>query len=288
MTMLDLGQITAQTQKETMIRMRAAVALTTTLFFVSGCSSEQTAQPNVTNDVSVEAADTSATEESTAKVIPAVSLSTTCNGMLLPDGGLVVEASLFLTNVEELDVASVDTASKLYTRLGVQAELADDSLAASIEGMQRPFQQFIQAAEANESWTLDAENYKRDANKVNDICAEYIGDEPVSTPDPKPTTAEAPSKATEIGAAYPGYPLIVNVASLDYRVANWYEGKLVDGQVVALAPGLYSPFNPNVPDLASYYESGSVDGDSAMKGAVLPNQGGATWSGVLPGAEEPQ
>ncbi|MBJ2121461.1 hypothetical protein I6N91_10765 [Arthrobacter sp. MSA 4-2] len=80
----------------------------------------------------------------------------------------------------------------------------------------------------------------------------------------------------------------MNVASMDYRVANSFEGKLVDGQVVALGLGLYTPFNPNVPDLNSYYESGGVYGDSAMKEAVLPDKGGATWAGVLPGPEEPQ
>ena len=80
----------------------------------------------------------------------------------------------------------------------------------------------------------------------------------------------------------------MNVSSLDYRIANWFDGKLIDGQVVALAPGLYAPYNPNVSDLGTYYESGGVAGDSAIKKAVLPNAGGATWPRVLPGPEEPQ
>ena len=36
---------------------------------------------------------------------------------------------------------------------------------------------------------------------------------------------------------FPGYPLIVDVGTIDSRVANSFEGSLVNGQVVALAPG---------------------------------------------------
>ncbi len=93
--------------------------------------------------------------------------------------------------------------------------------------------------------------------------------------------------AATLPQQFPGYPLIVNVSSIDYRVANWFEGKLVDGQVVALIPGVYTPYNPHVPDLLSYYEDGG-DGDSAMRKQYMPGTGGAGWSGVLPGSEEPK
>ncbi|MBD7996364.1 hypothetical protein H9639_13750 [Arthrobacter sp. Sa2CUA1] len=91
-----------------------------------------------------------------------------------------------------------------------------------------------------------------------------------------------------ISAAYPGYPLLVNAASVDYRVAAWLGDRLVDGQVVALAPGLYAPYDPNVPDLLAYYVSTNVAGNSAMKQTVFPDSGGAAaWSRVEPGTEEP-
>ncbi|WP_312179564.1 hypothetical protein [Arthrobacter sp.] len=100
----------------------------------------------------------------------------------------------------------------------------------------------------------------------------------------------APALSAEggISAVYPGYPLLVNAASVDYRVAAWFDGRLVDGQVVALAPGLYAPYDPNVPDLAAYYVSNRVAGDGAMKRTVFPDSGAAaSWSGVRPGTEEP-
>ena len=43
--------------------------------------------------------------------------------------------------------------------------------------------------------------------------------------------------ADGISAAFPGYPLVVNAASVDYRAAAWFSGRLKDGRVVALAPG---------------------------------------------------
>ncbi|MBD8045390.1 hypothetical protein H9638_16400 [Arthrobacter sp. Sa2BUA2] len=99
----------------------------------------------------------------------------------------------------------------------------------------------------------------------------------------------APGLAAEgISTVYPGYPLLVNAASVDYRVAAWFERRLVDGRLVALAPGLYAPYDPNIPDLQTYYVSTSVAGDGAMKRTVFPDSGAAaSWSGVRAGTEEP-
>jgi hypothetical protein len=80
-------------------------------------------------------------------------------------------------------------------------------------------------------------------------------------------------------ALFTGYPKIVKGSTIDYRVRNWYQGKLTDDQVVALAPGVYTPYNPNVPDLNEYL-SGPADGDCAMKNHYFPDAGGACWNGV--------
>jgi hypothetical protein len=94
--------------------------------------------------------------------------------------------------------------------------------------------------------------------------------------------------AASVPAKFPGYPLIVHAATLDYRVAAAFEGKTVNDQVVALAPGLYTAYNPNVPDLLAYYDHVGVYGDSAMKKSYMPETGGSLWAGVLPGPEEPK
>lgn len=99
---------------------------------------------------------------------------------------------------------------------------------------------------------------------------------------PKPT-----GLAATLPKQFPGYPLIVHGSTLDYRVANWFKGKLVNDQVVALIPGVYTPYNPNVKDLLAYYEIGG-DGDSIMRQQYMPETGGSGWPGVLPGPEEPK
>lgn len=83
-----------------------------------------------------------------------------------------------------------------------------------------------------------------------------------------------------------GYPLIVNVSSIDRRVASWYQDKLVEDQVVALAPGVYAPFNPAINDLADYL-GGPSDGDCLIRDKFFPSTGGTCWNGVQAGSEEP-
>lgn len=216
-----------------------------------------------------------------------MSEETTCTQLLGPDsdGPLFGTISLVTELSEESDGAAVlDNARLIEEEVSGIAEHASDDMAPLLAELSAPLDDIIGLADGTQaSSDFDMTAWKAAATELLTVCGPYDSGSG-SQAAPAPTT----SKADEISAAYPGYPLIVNVASLDWRVANAMEGRLVDGQVVALAPGLYTPYNPNVPDLKSYYESGGVSGDSAMKNAVLPNSGGSTWSGVLPGAEEPQ
>lgn len=127
---------------------------------------------------------------------------------------------------------------------------------------------------------------------------------PTATPTPKPTpTPPADSDgdgvpdrsdafpadpARSVQLYYPsgdpvveGYPLIVDTAQLDYRVANWIKTP----QAVAIAPGVYVGYNSAVPDLSKYLTGGG-DGDCTVREA-FGLQGGACWNGVPPSPAEP-
>lgn len=107
------------------------------------------------------------------------------------------------------------------------------------------------------------------------------------------STTRPTSRATTTTAArvtmpngeepFDGYPVVVSIASLDYRVASWMEPAT---EAVALAPGVYVTYNPAVTDLDRYYDVGAY-GDCIMIDTYFPASGGACWDGVLPGPEEP-
>lgn len=104
---------------------------------------------------------------------------------------------------------------------------------------------------------------------------------------PAPPTTAPPVPTMPSGdPLFPGYPLIVDIGTIDNRVASWLADKVVDGQVVALAPGVYAPYNPNVTDLLVYID-GPSDGDCVMRDQFFPGTGGACWNGVQKGSAEP-
>ena len=100
---------------------------------------------------------------------------------------------------------------------------------------------------------------------------------------------EADDSQTD-AASYPsgdpvleGYPLVVSAESVDYRVSAWMDGH---DQLVALAPGVYAPYNPVETDLFAYFDT-PVEGDCMAIEKFFPNIGSTCWSGVQPGNEEP-
>lgn len=82
------------------------------------------------------------------------------------------------------------------------------------------------------------------------------------------------------GPVFDGFPRLVPLASIDYRVANWFS---LDGappeQVVEMAPGVYAPYNELIPDLTAYLD-GSAIGDCMMIDEFFPYSGSTCWEGV--------
>jgi hypothetical protein len=104
-----------------------------------------------------------------------------------------------------------------------------------------------------------------------------------------------PAHAGRVGVAvmgngdrvFPGFPLIVDVSTIDGRVAGRFEGELVDGRVVALAPGVYTPYDPTVPNPIAYLDAATA-GDCEMREQFFPNSAGSCWNAVQPGTAEPR
>jgi hypothetical protein len=78
-----------------------------------------------------------------------------------------------------------------------------------------------------------------------------------------------------------GFPRLVPLSSIDSRVQNAFtiSGPPPSDQVVEVAPGVFTPYNPAVPNLESYLDVPN-DGDCVVRHEYFPNTGGACWNGV--------
>ncbi|MFF0904332.1 UNVERIFIED_CONTAM: hypothetical protein RF653_11710 [Kocuria sp. CPCC 205316] len=105
-----------------------------------------------------------------------------------------------------------------------------------------------------------------------------------------PPAVEDPdsAKATDPKLEFPGYPVLVDITSIDERTARAMEGSPEEGKAVAVVPGLYAAYHPHFPDLEKYYDVRAFYGDDMMHQQYLPDTGGSFPSGVKAGAQEPQ
>lgn len=106
---------------------------------------------------------------------------------------------------------------------------------------------------------------------------------------PIPPAAEDPDSplATELKEQFPGYPVVVDLSSIDESVATTMESMTDEDKAVALVPGLYAAYNSHFTDPDKYYETSNVFGDQMMQEEYLPNTGGSIFPGVQAGSQEP-
>lgn len=103
----------------------------------------------------------------------------------------------------------------------------------------------------------------------------------VETTAPSPPATKEPTYPSG-DKVLPGYPVLVDTASLDSRVSSWIKSK----KAVALAPGVYAAYSPVETDLDAYMDAPN-DGDCTVRAKFFPDSPGACWSGVEPGTQEP-
>ncbi len=205
------------------------------------------------------------------------------------DGGGPLYQSIQLVRISDgtfgFQPSAPENTEKLHKTVLTAAETAPEDIGVLLTQLSSVTESALKAAKGQgaAAASFDPFGWSEAAGQLLTRCAPY---EP---PAPSvPAAADLGSPET-VGARFPGYPLVVEASSVDYRAGAWLGGKLVDGRVVALAPGLYAPYDPAVPDLASYYEgSGDVSGGAASKQTVFPGSSAAgAFSGVVAGAQEP-
>ncbi|WP_159803305.1 hypothetical protein [Arthrobacter zhaoguopingii] len=111
-------------------------------------------------------------------------LEDSCVELFKIDGGLVVEASVFLTESEDRSGKTADKASEIFTALGEVAATAEDKLVEPLETMQVPFQNFIQTLEGDETWVFDDEAFTDAGHETIAICDAFLPETTAVEPEP--------------------------------------------------------------------------------------------------------
>ena len=270
--MIQLSAIPGGTMRKTAAVPVLALLLLTGCTNAGSAASPQTASPSASSSAGQsEEADEAAAEATEEQ---------TCSELLGTDGKGPLYQAISLMRIEDGTfgfAGSPEAAGSVDETLRGLAADAPAVLEPQLAGLIQAMGGVLALAEPSTgaAVTFDPFAWTDTIGDILAVCARY-------------EVGLAKPAAEGASAEYPGYPLVVNAASVDYRVAAWFSGSLMDGRLVALAPGLYGPYNPDVPDLSLYYVSTTVAGDSAMKQTVFPGSGGtASWSGVRPGTEEP-
>ena len=247
------------------------------------------------------ATDTEAASTPSATIAPAsISTAETCE-QIAPDGGdgLLTEAVDFAqdaTGDGDIDDELISQARSVVDDLDPVIATAGSELRPELEKVADFPRGIIEAVESGESSIeLEPEDFKAGAsvlvvecmNDGNSVSSAEDELEPVEE-DVAPLEEEESALAAGLKDEFPGYPLLVDATTLDYRVAAAFERTGHTGKVVALVPGVYTAYNPNIADLDKYYEGSGFYGDTMMHKEYLPGSGGSFWSGVLPSPQEPQ
>lgn len=212
-----------------------------------------------------------------------------CTKLMGTDGSGPLYESIRLVRISDgtfgFQPSTPEKTERLHQTVLAAADAAPEDLGALLTDLSSGTAGALQVAESSEGWSVyfSPEGWSAAAGQLLSRCAPY---EPAAASVPAGADLGSPDA---VGARFPGYPLVVDASSIDYRAGAWLAGKLADGRVVALAPSLYAPYDPAVPDLGSYYAgSGEVSGDSAVKQTVFPGSSAAgAFTGVTAGTQEP-
>ena len=283
-TSRDCGRVTARVRQlftfSGGIMRKTAVVPVLALLLLTGCTNaESEAAPSPVSPSASLSASSSAGQSAEAGAAAAEATEEqTCSELLGTDGRGPLYQAISLVRIEDGTfgfAGSPDAAGSVDETLRGIAADAPSAMTPQLTELTQAMGSVVALAEKSSGAGFDPFAWTDTMGEILSVCARY-------------EVGLAKPAADGASAAYPGYPMVVNAASVDYRVAAWFSGRLEDGRLVALAPGLYGPYNPNVPDLSVYYVSTTVAGDSAVKQTVFPGSGGtASWSGVRPGTEEP-
>lgn len=103
------------------------------------------------------------------------SLEESCDD-LFGDSSLVLRATQFLDEVEDMTKENVTEAEKLSDQLQQVMDTAEDELAIPLLLVQSPIDSYVHSYNRGSNWTFDAVPFQEGGNEVIDICGPILDD----------------------------------------------------------------------------------------------------------------
>lgn len=188
--------------------------------------------------------------------------------------------------LEEHGLVGVPVFEEQYT------SAVNESVLVSLENMISQEKKDFEISESqlskwNKSWLSFSLN-NCDLKKEHLQNIKHLAKADMALSDVIELAAEQEAMGREVKQAFPGYPRVVSIGSINSKVAVWIQRQSSASELVALAPGVYTPYNPNTPNLSSYYNDWTgLFGDCGVIRQFFSPMSYSCGPGIFAGSEEP-
>lgn len=134
--------------------------------------------------------------ESPSRTVLKVSETATCHAIIGDDGGIVVKAANFLTDMTEISESTVAEATVIGNALDGAASTASERFEQLLVTMKEPFDDFIDSYEKNVTFEFVAERFKASSSEVVEVCGTLITSPALQAPTPVQSSSALPSVAS--------------------------------------------------------------------------------------------
>lgn len=164
--------------------MRIVSALACTLLLV-GCAGTDS---GAKGELNVQSPIPTVTTEPTARSPHEISEKSTCHVIIGDDGGAVVKAVSFLTEMTEINESTVAQATTIRNALDGAASTSSVRFQQLLTIMKEPFDDFIDSYDKGVTFEFVAERFKTSTNEVLEVCGTLISSPALEAPTSFPSS----------------------------------------------------------------------------------------------------
>lgn len=174
------------------------IAVLASVLLLTGCAG---AQPNTNDSFSSQPPAPSPSTESSARNSIQVSETATCHAIIGDDGGIVVDAANFLTDMTEINESTVAEAKVIGNSLDGAASTASERFVQLLGTMKEPFEDFVDSYDKQVTFEFVAERFKASSSEVLEVCGTLITSPALQAPTPSESSSAPSAVASSAEAA---------------------------------------------------------------------------------------